>query len=311
MKLAAVAIWYNPQKDEDLVLRVLSYAGLVKTYIVDNSPCDHADLAAQIPGAVYLPNFKNIGIAAAQNRGCKQAFKDGYEWVMTMDQDSCFGDGQFERYIHEAENYALSDEKSVSFSVCMLDSSSPILPLTLQIRIKIKTLFVKYFGYTPRPVPTKEAIDHPDRVYASANIVKLSVWNEVGGFDEALFIDEVDFDFCIRLQMAGYRITRFNTLYLNHKLGNRRLSVFPKETYHTGIRLFYIIRNKFIENRRYRFIIKHNYRKDLFRYFKDYCILDWRAVRNWGIFLHAYFAYKDFIKTDSTFLKLKEKGLAR
>ena len=313
MELAATTIWYNPQTVENCVQKILSYSPFVRVYIIDNSSCDHSDLAAEIPGVVYIPIFKNIGIAAAQNIGCRRALEDGFEWIMTMDQDSYFGDEQFQRYLQKADNYSRSDNKAASFSVSIKDVSSHVLPLTLFIKKTIKTILIKYFNYPSPPKTDREELDHPDRVFASANIIKLSVWEEVGGFDETLFIDEVDFDFCIRIRMAGYYITRFNTLYLNHSLGNKKFTIFPKVTYHNGKRLFYIIRNKLIENRRYRFVNENrrNYRKEIYRYFKDYCIFNWKAIQNWGIFIRAFFAYKDFIKTDSIFLKLKEKGLAR
>lgn len=308
MRIAAVVIWYYPQKDIDVVSKVLSYAHIVKVYIVDNSPTDNAELAEQIPRAQYIPNFTNVGIAAAQNIGCKQALNDGFEWVMIMDQDSFFEAGQAERYLREVDHYAMSDEKSVSFSLYMKDDSKKILPLTTLIKQKLKT-WLKGICHYPSHVYTMPPIDHPDRVFASANIVKLSVWQEIGAFDELLFIDEVDFDFCIRLHLKGYHITRFNNLYLNHKLGNRKFTVFPKASYHSGKRLYYIIRNKLIENRRYRFVVSRNFKKEIGRYFKDYCLLDWKAPKNWLIFTRAYFDYRAFIKTDATFRQMKEKGL--
>ena len=313
MNLAAVVIWYNPQKVVNIVQKTSSYAHCIRVYIIDNSPNDNSDLAYQIPGAIYIPQLKNIGIAAAQNIGCRKALEDGFEWVITMDQDSYFETGQFERYVQEADNYLLSDEKAASFSVSIKDESEKILPLTTYLKIKLKT-YLKRNTFSPPPQTfNTEPIDHPKRVFASANIINLAVWEEIGCFDEGLFIDEVDYDFDIRLQMAGYYITRFNNVYLNHKLGNRKFTVFPKYSYHTGERLFFIIRNKLIENRRYRYAteLDRDYIKEVFRYFRDYCILDLRALQNLLIFTRAFFAYKRFIKEDALFHKLKEKGLAK
>lgn len=131
MKLAAVVIWYNPLKVDDCIGKILSYAKYVRVYIVDNSPCDNSSLASQIPDSVYIPNLRNLGIAAAQNTGCKKALEDGYDWVMTMDQDSYFDSGQFEHYLQETEKHLQSSEKDVSFSVAMKYDTDNILPLTL------------------------------------------------------------------------------------------------------------------------------------------------------------------------------------
>lgn len=315
LKLAAIVVWYYPQRIDNIVQKTLSYASTVKVYIIDNTPFDNSGLAIQVPGADYIPLLKNTGIAAAQNIGCERASKDGFEWVMTMDQDSYFEIGQFESYLQKVNQFSITDEKAVSYSVSIRDDSKQVLPLTTLIKNKLKSFLLEhhYISKTPATTTSMPAIDHPDRVFASANIISLSAWKEVGKFDEALFIDEVDFDFCIRLRMSGYYITRFNTLHLNHKLGNRKFTIFPKTTHHSGKRLYYIIRNKLIENRRYRYalVLHRDYIKEIHRYFKDYCILSWRAPQNWVIFGKAFFAYKTFMKGDRTFLELKEKGLAK
>lgn len=314
MNLAAVVIWYNPQKLERCIENILTYSKFIpKVFIVDNSDSDNSKLAELIPNSVYITNRKNIGIAAAQNIGCDKAKAAGFDWVITMDQDSSFDDDIFEQYIKKAENYIVEDSLSTSFSIQMQDESQKILPLSIIVKKKLKKFLVTFFGFTfPHPIE-KAPIDHPDRVYASANIIKLSVWTEIGKFDESLFIDEVDFDFCIRLKLAGFKITRFNTIYLNHKLGNRKFTIFSKCSYHTGKRLFFIIRNKLIENKRYRYALKleHDYQKEIFQYFKDYCIFDIKAPFNWLIFVKAFIAYKKFIKADPTYKNLKAKGLAK
>lgn len=314
MKLAAVVIWYNPKSFEESTKKVLSYSPCAeKVYIVDNSSVDNSALTKEIPNAVYIPNLKNLGIAEAQNIGCQRALEDGFEWAMTMDQDSSFDSGVLEKYIELSENHTKEDQKSASFSLSMKDDSKNILPLSVQAKKKLKAFLIKHLNFSFPPPKEREPIDHPDRCYASGNIINLLVWSRIGKFDSSLFIDEVDFDFCIRLLLNGYIITRFNTISLNHKLGNRKITLFPKCSYHTGKRLFFIIRNKLIENKRYGTAIKleHDYRKEIFQYFKDYCIFDIKAFTNLIIFIKAFRAYKEFIKNDPTYQNLKEKGLAK
>ena len=66
-------------------------------------------------------------------------------------------------------------------------------------------------------------------------------------------------------------------------------------------------------NKRYRYALKleHDYQKEIFQYFKDYCIFDIKAPFNWLIFVKAFIAYKKFIKADPTYKNLKAKGLAK
>lgn len=60
--------------------------------------------------------------------------------------------------------------------------------------------------------PVEEFIDF---CITSASCTNLAVWKEVGGFDERLFIDLVDNEFCKRLIVSGYKILRLNNLVLD------------------------------------------------------------------------------------------------
>ena len=88
MKLAGVVVLYEPG---DCVLNnINSYIDSLETlYIVDNSSSNNSK---KFKGKKirYIYNKGNLGIAEALNIGAKRAIKDGYKWLLTMDQDSCF-----------------------------------------------------------------------------------------------------------------------------------------------------------------------------------------------------------------------------
>ena len=100
--ISAVIVWYKPQEMHSPTASeaILTYASFFsKIYIIDNSDNDNSEIAKLIPNAIYIPNRSNLGIAAALNIGCAQALKDGFEWCMTMDQDSFFDTNEITRYI--------------------------------------------------------------------------------------------------------------------------------------------------------------------------------------------------------------------
>ena len=41
-------------------------------------------------------------------------------------------------------------------------------------------------------------------------LVKTSVWDEMGGLDEAVAVAFNDVDFCLRVREAGYRLSRIH-----------------------------------------------------------------------------------------------------
>jgi GT2 family glycosyltransferase len=69
---------------------------------------------------------------------------------------------------------------------------------------------------------TKERFEEKLVVITSGNLLKVSAFERIGGFREDLFIDSVDFDFCLRLKKSGYRIMRCNQAILYHSLGERK-----------------------------------------------------------------------------------------
>ena len=94
-----------------------------------------------------------------------------------------------------------------------------------------------------------------DRCIQSGALVSVAAWKYVNGFDEWMFIDFVDFDFCTRLKINNYNIYRCNNVTIDHQLGNReetRLAPLFRRLYKlTGIRAlkYFTYRNVFSKNR--------------------------------------------------------------
>src|SRR5699024_6976157 len=53
----------------------------------------------------------------------------------------------------------------------------------------------------------------------SASCTSIKAWEKIGGFDDWLFIDLVDNEFCKRLVASGYKILRLNHLVLDQEFG--------------------------------------------------------------------------------------------
>lgn len=232
MKLAAVVVWFNP--DQNCVENIKSYISLVdKIYIIDNSSKNNQFLIEKVSNSEkikYIANNENLGIAYALNIGCKMAVNSDFEWVMTMDQDSFWTENELKKYIFLIET---KESDIVSFSPnCKISKKAAIM---LQIYHKIRNKKVN------DECVSKEKLC--DMVITSGNILKLKVWQEVNGFNNSLFIDEVDYDFCFKIREHGYKILKINEVNMEHSLGNPRMYFFPCVSYHTGIRIYYINRN--------------------------------------------------------------------
>ena len=280
MKIAAVVVWYNPQNLKDPLANIKSYCSKCeKIYIVDNSSLNNKNLAEQIKNAVYIPLFNNLGIAKALNTGCSKAFEDGFEWCMTMDQDSIWKDKELENFIKKFQQKYTEDSLIKSFAPQIKN------PVNHSFLGNIKKMFFK-------EAELKDEFVH--RVICSGNIINLKTFIEIGKFNEEFFIDEVDHEYCFRLIQNNYKIFQFNSILLNHQLGECKKTFFPN-TQHTLIRSYYIIRNSLYVIEHYPdFAKEYSYKKNLAKHKRTLLLFSgFKFFKNLKMIKKAYSDYKN------------------
>lgn len=192
--------------------------------IVDNgSTCDTLEVLRAINSVkvAILYNDENTGVAHALNQGVRYALSNGFTWVLTMDQDSIAEHTMVSKLLECAARYPKSDK---------------VVSLSPAIAYKLGALHGK-----------ERADEQRFTVITSGNLVHLSVFEIIGFYEEKLFIDSVDFDFCLRLLSAGYKIIRCHTTRLFHSLGDpvvHKIFVWNVTSWnHSSIRKYYVARN--------------------------------------------------------------------
>lgn len=229
--IAGVVVLYNP--GSGTVDAVRSYIDdLDILYAVDNSDDPDPAVISRLCGMeriVYLSNHGNLGIAQALNRGANEALAVGYPFLLTMDQDSTAEPGM----VAELRQF-LREER------------------TGRVGIVAPTHCVA----THRLQEHESPYDKVDFVMTSGNVLNLAAYREIGPFAEELFIDCVDYDYCIRLNLAGFDIVRVNGAFLSHNLGEisefRILHKTLATSNHSPLRRYYNTRNRFFIWSKYR-----------------------------------------------------------
>jgi len=218
MKLASAVVFYNPTKDD--IKNIDSYIDDVDIlYIIDNSESSYINKVKKNNKIKYIFNNENLGISKALNNAAKLAQKDGYKWMLTLDQDTKFN----KDVLKELKKYC----ESVDYSKVGI--------ITPWHKTKLKL-----------DKPNKK-IDYPLDVMTSGNLLNLSIHKKLNGFDEDLFIDGVDIEYCLKLRKNNYVIDRLNYLEIDHNLGNifykRFLNKDILVTNHSAVRRYYQVRN--------------------------------------------------------------------
>jgi len=294
MKLAAVTVWFNPisLKNQNVIENINSYAEFCDiVIIVDNSSSSNSKLIPENSNFIYLLNKNQGGIAGALNSGISKAKESGCDYVLTMDQDSFFSKGETEKYIenvkahkNDAKVFSLKLKYETSSTKAILKWPNAYIPKSIKGFIK-HSLFRK-----PRPGIKKESeFEFITKAFTSGTISEINIWEKVGKYDEFLFIDEVDFDFCNKVLLQNEKILKFNNCTLNHSLGTTFTSLFPK-CYYTKSkeRFYFIIRNKFIQKFKYEKLLNnHNYKHEIWEFFRDYCIFNIKCLSYLKIYIKA------------------------
>lgn len=208
MKIAAIVILYNP---DILVLQnIQSYANSVDLLcIVDNSTIHNEKLIDTInsnfSNAIYINNTTNLGIATALNIGCDKALEHSCDWVLTMDQDSKFIN--FKHYIECLNQLKNKNQVALLASNTMRDAEK-CLPVKATCQYEEKFL-----------------------VITSGNLLNLSLFNKIGRFEDKLFIDMVDYDYCLKVNSLGYKIYYFKDVLVEHNVGEllKRKNIFTRK----------------------------------------------------------------------------------
>jgi rhamnosyltransferase len=223
MNIAGVVILYHPDI-EQLSDNIQTYLnGLKQLYVYDNSESKTPGLEDALlkinPSIQYHYFNSNEGIAKRLNQAMDQAALNQYDFLLTMDQDSSFKDGDFDKY--KLSIQSSGDSNVAQFGVnCQPDFTLP-----------------------------KDEPEEALTLITSGSILNVSLAKHIGPFNEDLFIDFVDAEFSYRVIQNGYTNLMFSNIVLNHALGTlvegRGLGNFKKSMriIHAPTRVFYIVRN--------------------------------------------------------------------
>lgn len=215
-------ITYNPK--DDFNEKILRYISIVnKIVIVDNASA--TDISKYIPEEynshfVIIKSSNNKGIAWGINQGILYAQTHNYLYVLTFDQDS----------------YPIDE----------------ILQLYSGLFCKVDNIGLIGTTFSDSKVCSPPAVTFSEKstLITSGTLHTVSIFEEIGLYDEGLFIDSVDFDFVLRVKNK-FRVLRINEPLIYHELGAPLSRFGIKSSNHNAMRRYYMARNHIIICKRY------------------------------------------------------------
>lgn len=239
-KVCAAIVTYNP--DISFSKNLESISKLVdKIFIIDNASDSEKKVFLQKISSNLEKNFvvynkENLGIATALNQAVKLAIELGYEWIITLDQDSIFEDGSFQKMLVFAGTVENTDDLGIIAPSYYYEGLSDKKDFSLSNNSSKKYL-------------------EPFIVITSGNLIKVKTFQKVGFFADHYFIDYVDYEFCLRLREHNYKIYQITDAFLHHCLGSPSKVKFLGFTFtysiHSPTRTFFKYRNRFTTYKSY------------------------------------------------------------
>ncbi len=198
----AVVVTYNP--DPDLVEHLTAIKLQIATVVViDNGSANASDVEhqARAAGCRFIGNAANLGVAAALSQGARLALAEGFEWLATFDQDSLIEGGAIDGLLAV---YACHPRRD---------------------RVAIVAM-------SHRDRATGRDYHHPEDIIETAplwrslratitsgSLIRTEVFAQIGVFDDTLFIDSVDHDFCQRCRRHGWLVIEGREQLMEHSIG--------------------------------------------------------------------------------------------
>lgn len=206
--IASIVVLYHP-KTEELFDNIRSYFPAVdKVLIWRNSPEEIAIPADLEEKVLMMGSGSNDYMAKPLNAALEWCEKNGYDYLLTMDQDS-----RWENAGHFIERATALAEDDVAI----------------------------YAPYTIGQYAKPEQDYDAESVITSGSLVNVSVARRLGGFREDYAIYWVDGEFCYWARKNGYRIRVLHDCALAQQFGRQTRTLFGFTTSNYSPFIYYLL----------------------------------------------------------------------
>jgi rhamnosyltransferase len=234
--VAAIVVCFHPDPDKLGRLIAALDEAVGEIIVFDNGGLDPAALPQLAEGRIRVLSRggDNLGVATALNLACQQAWEDGYRYAVTFDQDSLPAKEMVAVLLAELQAWQHGGSKVAAIGPQLVD-------VRAGARKTARFLVVSRLG---RQSVAREGTQPVSFLITSGCLFDLRVWALEARFDDRLFIDLVDLNWCWQLAGRGYTILGTTKTTLVHELsGGLKETRWITLTRYGGARRYFQCRN--------------------------------------------------------------------
>jgi rhamnosyltransferase len=214
--VAAVVVSFHPEMPilDSLLASLLDQVELL--VLVDNGGgADYLAADASLRERVcYLPLGENKGLGFALNAGFAEAVQKGMRFMVTFDQDSHAQPDLIERLQQAMDNAKRLDDKAIAVSPAFFDRRDGK---------EINFPFYTSVGGSIKPVfesDNAHGLVKADALITSGMFVDVQAWVQGIKYDEGMFVDFTDTEWCFRVRDRGYSLYGCLQVQMGHALSD-------------------------------------------------------------------------------------------
>ena len=213
-------VFYNPAQEEIARANRYAQSGLFKKVVVyDNSAVSCQDKL--LPDIDYVQPGKNNGLSVAYNKMLDYATTQRFDFLCLLDQDSNFPMEEIQKMMRAIEKHAAK------------------FTHTAVLAPRVYTHRTLGQATPPRDQFTRE----PDVMNAGSFLNMDCVRHYGLRYDESVFLDGVDYDFCWSAYQKGCDVQVYHGASFLQNLGYQS-SKYPTFCAHSALRYYYMARNR-------------------------------------------------------------------
>lgn len=233
-KIGVIIVLYYPNIKE-ISQKLEKFSKDYQWILVDNTP--KQDLRLTTDNIIYIPLFKNMGIATAQNKGIDILIKLKCTHIVFFDQDSNIEDSYPQEIVDEFERIKLSNKSLFLLGPKIINKTNDKEYSSAIHKDRINDNFI----------PKREII-------SSGCCCTTKSIEQIGKLKDDLFIDYVDFEWCWRAKTKGFICGITNKIALEHKVGTKEIYLgnyiiiisSPFRYYYQNRNYLYLIKKKYV-----------------------------------------------------------------
>lgn len=246
-RICAIVVTYQP----DLALlreNLAACRAQVDCLVVVDNASDHNtqsgihDLMGET-GCEILQLTDNFGVAAAQNCGVARARLNHCDSVIFLDQDSKPAPGMVNALQQATHELAAKNVHVAAVGPRLLDrrtgKSTPF--------VRVGLFGISRTSFREGDMPLIPV----DFLVSSGMLIALTILDQVGFPEEALFIDNVALEWCFRARAMGLALYGVCDAVMEHSVGDDVFQIGGRVIHRHGpLRQYYIMRNRILLYRR-------------------------------------------------------------